>query len=212
MAESEMDDNSRYDDLRQVVDILSAVEATQPEVTSSPAWRDLVDGANNRWANYWENLADEPAEKCGTCRFWNPPGHVSSDRRDKPVGQCRRKSPVYTPNAVCEGAYFPRSSETQWCGEYEPSAEQVSRQLRHYRLNREAGELVGFAQAAVKAQNSGFDWGERRHLFLRKDKLLKDVPDLIADVFARARTLADGDRPVLQLLSFVEVAETGTEH
>ena len=55
-------------------------------------------------------MDDDPTRRCDTCVFWCP------DLEDEPGagGDCRR----FPPRA--EGQRWPRSDQTDWCGEHKP--------------------------------------------------------------------------------------------
>lgn len=74
-------------------------------------------------------MAEEPAERCGTCRYWHQTDvHLAGGEID---GECRRMPPTLPPtdahvreaSAVTGGCglfygWFPEVARFAWCGEW----------------------------------------------------------------------------------------------
>lgn len=154
-------------------------------------------------------------ENCRACRFWNvasaAPNHES--RSGALVGQCRRRAPVVSGDRTSgrmayEGTAFPRSSSTQWCGEYEASAERAGRDITAYRIDREAATLVSAARTAAAGEAGGdkdpdgwtVEW--RMPLGRISQRISTELPDLDGDIRDRAKLLVGADEAALGLLNW----------
>lgn len=48
-----------YDDIQEVVELLSSLEQQNPDVTGNPVWREMVTIVNERWATFWDERLDD---------------------------------------------------------------------------------------------------------------------------------------------------------
>ena len=61
---------------------------------------------------------DQYQATCTSCAFWEQSGE------DSPIGKCRRHAPKpvsYDLDMGTEGAWWPHTEETEWCGEHKPA-------------------------------------------------------------------------------------------
>lgn len=135
---------------------------------------------------------------CGSCRFWRKqPGNVE-------FADCRRTSPRIIDRVIQQdleeepqggidnstieiATRFPRTFVDDWCGKYEPNAEQVRREACGYRIDREADAIVKAAVscAALEAKYPDEpDW--RGPLKAHAERLYREVPDMLSDIFKLA--------------------------
>lgn len=96
-------------------------------------------------------MMQQSEEHCGNCRFFRLNTALAPG-----VGACRRRPPVWTgPDDVnAEGMFaFPRVSQDNWCGEWEPRGE-VPSMLAAIRAAEQDAEITPEIAAALDGERN----------------------------------------------------------
>lgn len=148
-------------------------------------------------------------ESCGNCHFWNEIKVSGSLAKRRVVGQCRYKPPriiatYVLGSLISDATKFPQTLSEDWCGKYEPSAEQVRANSNAYRTRVEAQKLVEAALDVAKFEVGFADTDPHSRDILGKisARISRELPDMDLDIREKAKALAAGSPEVLDLLNW----------
>lgn len=151
---------------------------------------------------------------CADCRFWQ---RLQSRRTVNclkrgavPLGHCRRSAPTIS-NAILReemetteiddetvfiASRFPIVADDDWCGKFQPTGERTRAENRDYRIGREAEALSKAATAVAAAEKAEDEWAvenSRRALTQIDERLVREVPGMVAEIRERAKSFAISD-------------------